>query len=279
MMTTLALSVVDLHTADSAGTKLHRIVSINLCADELVLRLAEPRNIASVTWLSRGSSSNVPELAADIPINHGLAEEIIPLNPDLVMAGIYTTRAAVAMLKRTNFSVFELDVPRNLAEVRHQYLETADVLGERARGERIVADLEARLAALETERPSERTRAIVLNPNGMTVTRGTLVDEIMSRAGLENVAATLGLPEYQSIPLETVVSQGVEVLILSSYRDGPPALASEILNHPVLARIADRTRVVAMPSRLWQCAGPTVADAVELLMGVAKDVRAKASRR
>ena len=88
---------------DVAG-KPQRIVSINLCADELVLRLADPRNIASVTWLSRNpDSSNVAQLAAQVPINHGLAEEIIPLDPDLVIAGIYTARTAVALLKRAAF--------------------------------------------------------------------------------------------------------------------------------------------------------------------------------
>ena len=70
----------------------------DMCVDELVLRLAEPQNIASVTWLSRDpKNSNVAELGARIPVNHGLAEEIIPLNPDLIIAGIYTARTAVAI--------------------------------------------------------------------------------------------------------------------------------------------------------------------------------------
>src|SRR5215475_3641278 len=88
----------------SPSAKPHRIVSLNLCTDELVLRLADPANIASVTWLAR-TSGNVPDLVGKAHINHGLAEEIVPLDPDLILAGIYTTRAAVAMLKRTDFPV------------------------------------------------------------------------------------------------------------------------------------------------------------------------------
>ena len=76
---------------------------------------------ASVTWLARDpGNSNVADLAAEIPFNHGLAEEIIPLNPDLVIAGIYTARPAVAMLKRTGTPLAEVGVPKNLAEVRQQ---------------------------------------------------------------------------------------------------------------------------------------------------------------
>src|ERR1700704_5523405 len=89
----VVLSAAGLAPAAEAVSKPRRIVSINLCTDELVLRLADRRNITSVTWLSGlPESSNVVNLAAGIPVNHGLAEEIIPLDPDLVLAGIYTAR-------------------------------------------------------------------------------------------------------------------------------------------------------------------------------------------
>jgi iron complex transport system substrate-binding protein len=54
------------------------MVSLNLCSDELVLRLANRENVASVTWLSRDpDSSNVADPAAQVPVNHGLAEAAI----------------------------------------------------------------------------------------------------------------------------------------------------------------------------------------------------------
>src|SRR4029453_1275136 len=82
-------AVMHLGATDS-GQKPKRVVSLNLCVDELLLRLADPRNLASATWLARDpANSNVAELAQSIPVNHGLVEEIIPLNPDLVIAGIY----------------------------------------------------------------------------------------------------------------------------------------------------------------------------------------------
>ena len=120
--------------------KPRRIVSLNMCVDELVLRLADPQSIASVTWLSRDpTNSNVAALAARIPINHGLAEEIIPLKPDLVIAGVYTARTAVAMLKRVGIPVAEIDVPESLDDVRRQIREVAALVGERDKGEAIIA--------------------------------------------------------------------------------------------------------------------------------------------
>ena len=278
-LTVTALSATVLAQAADGASKPRRIVSLNLCSDETVLRLADLQNIASVTWLSRSpTNSNVAELSAQVPVNHGLAEEIIPLDPDLAIAGAYTTRMAVALLKRTSIPVLELDVPKSIDGVRRQYLHMAEVLGERAKGERIVAETDARLAKLPIAPSTGRPRTVVLNPNGITVGQSTLANEIMSRAGLDNVAASLGIDNYNQIPLEIVVTHGVEVLIVSASRDGPPAMATEILKHPVISQISDRTRIVVMPTRLWTCGGPAIVDAVELLMQVANDVRARARR-
>jgi iron complex transport system substrate-binding protein len=245
--------------------------------DELLLRLAEPRNVASVTWLSRDpSNSNVAELAGSIPVNHGLAEEIIPLQPDLVIAGIYTARPAVAMLKRTGTPLAEVGVPKNLAEVRQQIRDIAALIGEREKGESVVSAMDANLAALPAAPSSSRPRAIVLNPNGATVGKGTLVDEIMTRAGLTNVAAELAIDNYGQVPLEAVVASGADVLIVSASRDGPPALATDLLRHPALSALSDRTRVVVMPGRLWNCGGPAAVEAIGRLRRVADDARARA---
>ena len=275
-----ALAAARLLGATDAPGKPGRIVSLNMCVDELLLRLAQPRNIASVTWLSRDpSNSNVAELAASIPVNHGLAEEILPLQPDLVIAGVYTARTAVAMLKRTGVPLAEVGVAKNLEDVRRQIRDIAGLIGERDKGDSLIGAMDRSLAALPSPSWSVRPRAIVLNPNGATVGKGTLVDEIMTRAGLTNVAAQLAIDNYGQIPLETLVASAVDVLILSASRDGPPALATEILRHPVLSALSDRTRLVVLPGRLWNCGGPAAVEAIERLMRVAGEVRGAALAR
>lgn len=252
--------------ATSASARPQRIVSLNMCTDELVLRLADRERIASVTWLSQDPrNANMAEAARRIPANHGLVEQVLALKPDLVVAGAYTTRATVGLLKRVGAPPREFGVPRNLAEMRVQIREMAALLGEAARGEALIAGIDARLEALAARRPARPLRAIVLRPNGFTVGRDSLVDEILTRAGLVNIAAELGIDSYGQIPLETVVLAGAEVLVLNDTPDGPPSLAHEILHHPVLAKLAGRLRLVALPSRLWTCAGPSVVDAIEQL--------------
>ena len=244
-----------------------RIVSLNMCTDELVLRLADPARIASVTWLSQDPrNANMAEAARRVPANHGLAEEVLGFKPDLVVAGAYTTRATVSLLGRVGVTVREFGVPRNLAEMKAQITEMADLLGEPTRGQALLAGIEQRLQALAARRVERPLRAVVLRPSGFTVGRGSLVDEILTRAGLVNIAAELGVESYGQIALETVALGRAEVLILNETPDGPPSLAHEILHHPVIDRLGARLKLVALPSRLWTCAGPSVLDAIEMLV-------------
>lgn len=258
----------------ATAAKPTRIVSLNLCTDELVLRLAPPERIASVTWLSRDPrNANMAGAARAVGVNHGLVEQVLASQPDLVIAGAYTTRSTVALLKRAGMPVREFGVPRNLAEMRAQIAEMAILLGEEARGAALIADIDARLAALAAKRPAERRRAIVLRPNGFTVGRGSLVDEILTLAGLDNIAASLGIDSYGQIALETVALGGAEMLILNDTPDGPPSLAHEVLHHPLIEKLGERINLIALPSRLWTCAGPSVLDAIELLAQAAEGKR------
>nr|WP_047581048.1 ABC transporter substrate-binding protein [Methylobacterium sp. ZNC0032] len=251
----------------SATERPARIVSLNMCTDELVLRLADPARIASVTWLSQDPrNANMAEAARLIPANHGLAEEVLGFKPDLVVAGAYTTRATVSLLRRVGITVKEFGVPRNLAEMKAQIAKMAEVLGEPERGQALLAGIERRLQALAARRVERPLRAIVLRPSGFTVGRGSLVDEILARAGLVNIAAELGVESYGQIALETVALGRADILILNETPDGPPSLAHEVLHHPVIERLGDRLKLVALPSRFWTCAGPSVLDAIELLV-------------
>jgi iron complex transport system substrate-binding protein len=184
----------------------------------------------------------------------------------------------VTVLKRVGVPMIEVGVPSTFAEVRQQYRDVAAALGEQARGERLVAEMDDRLATFPSDRPGARPRAMLLNPNGYTVGRGSLIDEIITRAGFENVAATLGLGKYGYVPLEVVTMNAIDVLIVSASRDGPPALATETLRHPVLTKPSGKTRVIVLPSRLWNCSGPELVQAIEQLAQAAQDVRGEARR-
>lgn len=257
----------------SAHSQPHRIVSVNLCADELLLRLADRADIASVTWMAGDRlGSNVADLAMAITQNHGLAEEIIPLQPDLVIAGRYTTRTAVGMLKRVAAPVVELDLPRSVDDVKAQILHVAELVGHRARGDTMVRAMDDRLAEIGPSRFGRRPTALMLNPSGFTVGAGSLVDDVLTRAGLDNIANRRDLGQYSVVPLDVLVQSDVEVLIVSASDAAGTSFATQLLKHPVITQLASSRKVVRLQSRLWNCGGPQVIDAIAQLRRVVDDL-------
>jgi len=265
--------------ASAEPARPQRIVSINLCADELLLRLADRRRIASVTRLARDAdNSNVAELAAGLPLNHGLAEEVMAMRPDIVLAGVYSPQNTIDILRRLGVNVVEFDVPNSLDDVRAEIRRLAAAIGEQERGEELVREFDARFATLAREAHRPPLRAVVLRPNGITAGKGSLVEDVMRRAGLENLAARLDAGNYLQIPLEAVALQGADVMIVDGESNGAPSLATETLNHPVVAALGRRVRVVSMPARLWTCGGPNLVDAEERLIAATRGGDGAAAR-
>lgn len=250
-----------------------RIVSINLCTDELALRLARPGAVASVSFLSRrADTSNVVAEAMAAPVNHGLVEEIVSYRPDLVLTGLYTGRNVVMLLRNMGVRVVELDTPSTINGVRQQIREAGKLLGGAERAEAIINAFDARLPHIDAR--ARKPTAIVLRASGFTTGPGSLLDDILTQAGVDNLAARAPLAGLAQPPLEMVLQAQPDLLILTGEEGEGAALAGEVLGHPALRTLAQRTPVVMLPAPLWTCAGPGVAEAAARLARVVDAWRA-----
>jgi len=262
---TLALSGVP------AATGPTQIVSINLCSDQLTVALVPKPRIASLSRLV--ADPGVSQLAADRPqaidgivLNDGLAEEILALRPELVIAGRYSAQPTVALLKRLGIPLLTLDIARSLADVRRRMSTVAEALGAQQRAALLLQQFDARLAALRVDAPQTRPLAIYFQPNGYTAGKGSLIDDIMQRAGLRNLGAELGIEGHGKVSLEQVLMAEPELLIIDERDPRYPSLATEFLSHPALQALAGRVPKVQIPPRLWLCGLPGSLDALELLV-------------
>lgn len=249
--------------AGDARAAPQRVASLNLCSDQLVLLLADPGQIVSVSWLARDPDLSVMADAAQaIPVNKGLAEEILPLRPDLVVAGIYTARGAAALLERFGLSVLKLGLPRDFEAIEAQVRTVAAALGHPERGEKVVADMERRLAAIPPQ-SGKRPVGAVYHPNGFTIGAGSLVDTVLRRAGFDNLAVRFNIDNYGHMPIEVLLSSRPDLVIIDTETEEAPSLARATLHHPALARA--KLPVAAIPQRLWSCGLPSAIDVVETL--------------
>lgn len=263
---------------EAAAAPPERIVSINICGDVLALGLAPRERIASVTFLAADPIwSPIAERAAGVPQNYGNAEEVLALEPDLILAGRYTARPTVNLLKRLGYPVLELDVAQSLDDARAQIRAAAAAMQVHAAGEAMIADLDARIDAARALLPAHRPLAVVYSPNGFTLGPRSLSGALIDIAGFDNLAERAGIERVGQLPLEQLLLAEPDILIVEAEHTHAPAMATQFLAHPALADLRARVIVAEIPRPLWSCPGPWLSDALERLLAARSLARRPAS--
>lgn len=246
-----------------------RVVSINLCTDQMAMLLAGPGQLLSVSHVARDphSSAMVSEAEA-FPVNHGQAEEVFLLKPDLVLAGTYTTKATIALLRSLGIPVEQFSPETSFDDVKANFLRMGTLLGRDARARELVGEMDAELARLQ-RLPRSGKLAALYYANSYTSGAGTLANAVLEAAGLDNLATRLGISGTASIPLEMLVLARPDMVVAGDRDYDTPALAQENFSHPAFQALIERSGEVAMPVRDTVCGGPFTLAAVKLLRAAA----------
>lgn len=249
-----------------------RVASLNLCTDSMLFELADPVRIVSVTSLSRDPDlSHFADVAQQIPVNHGAAEEIIALEPDLVLAGRYTASTTSALLSRLGFHVMTFEPDLTVGDFRASFLQLAAALGTQTRATKLLKRMDRSLANIGTRSRARWPRAIIYRPNGFSPGYRSLANEMLKAAGIINLAHDFGIEYGGFVPLEQLVAAVPDIIILDASAVRYPALAELILTHPALShpgvtstRAAPVMRI-NIAEKYWTCGGTYLADAAERL--------------
>ncbi len=249
-------------TASSTVSAPARVVSINLCTDQLAMMLAAPGQLASVSYLaSDPRSSTMVDEAAAYPANHARAEEVYLMRPDLVLAGQYTSAATVSMLRRMGIRVEQFAPARSLDDVVARMQQMGAALGRQATTQAAVTRFRTALDEVR-EDIARHPRAALYYANGYTTGDNTLAGQIVIAAGFENAATEAGYPGGGFMPLEVLAMIAPDAVITSKpYRGASRSEA--ILDHPVVARLRARVPVAGFSDRDWICGTPHVLRAID----------------
>ena len=265
----LVLACLMLGSGSSGGEEkpVSQVVSINLCTDQLLLQLADPDQIASVSHLARDpQSSFVADQASDYPINHARLEELIVLRPDLVLAGAHSDPRLLAQLQRFNIPVAQFSLTSTLSGIEADIQRMAELLGRRQQGERLIERMRAELKRIVVSAdPSTKPGALFYQPRGYTSGRHTLQDTALKAAGWRNLAAEQGITGYAPMDLETLLLAEPQQLFTSGHSTHAPSRAQQQLQHPALRQILHNRPLVDIPFKYWLCAGPMITDAITAL--------------
>ncbi|WP_449471118.1 ABC transporter substrate-binding protein [Sphingobium chungangianum] len=240
-----------------------RIVSLNTCSDQYVLTLADPGQIAALSPYGHD-----PELSAAVakarrfPVLKRPAEEVLALRPDLVI-GFPDGAGGVVGAPDGRWRKLGLASADSFAAIRDQIRQVAAVVGHPARGEAMIAGMERDLAALPRSRRGGV--AAYYQRRGYMTGTGTLVDELIRRAGLTNLAAKLGKPALAQVPLEEMIAARPDYLIVEEGSEKVVDQGTEMLHHPVLRSIPR----IHVPQAWTVCGGPAYVQAARSIVAQA----------
>ncbi len=245
-------------TAGHAGEAPKRIVSINLCADQLALALADPGQIVALSAYAHDAGMNyLAVAAAPYPAIQGTAETVYALKPDLVLSGTFSNPLTNAFLKTRGIPTVVLEPVYGFSDMRAQVRQIAAAVGHPDRGEALIGDLEQAIARAGKARGVREIEAVSLSRRGWISGAGTLESDVMAAAGVRNVAARFGVPETGgTVGLETLVGARLDALVLETESIVAEDQGTAFLQHPALTQAYPPARRLVIPGPLTLCGGP-----------------------
>ncbi len=245
-----------------------RIVSLDYCADQYVLKFADREQILAVSPDAVKDFSYMREAAAGMPTVRPLAEDVLLLKPDLVVRSYGGGSNAAAFFERAGVRVLQVGWASNVdgeeigsipSLIRHM----AEGLGHAQRGEALVDEFRERLAVVNA-RTTNKT-ALYMTPGGVTTGPGSLVHDMLSTAGLENFETQ---PGWRSLPLERLAYEQPDVVaaaFFETYTNHPAAWSAA--KHPIARAQLENRELVSLEGAWTACGGWFILDAIEALAG------------
>lgn len=223
------------------------IVSLNPCLDAILVEIAAPGQVLALSHYSRDpAGSSIPAaIAARFAVTGGTAEEVIALQPDLVLASTFLPEPTRRALEGAGLTVATFGSPRTVAESIAQVRAVADWAEREAAG----AALSARLARAPAPAGTP-VRALLWQPGEIVAGEATLIAELLREAGFTSHAAARGLGQADAVRLEAVLADPPQVLLVAGDAPGQ--------RHPVLERGTGAMHIAGFDPSLLYCGGPTI---------------------
>ncbi|MGH2340085.1 ABC transporter substrate-binding protein [Segnochrobactraceae bacterium EtOH-i3] len=241
-------------------------MSLNMCADQLLLALADPGQIAGLSRFARDPRLNaLADAAAAYPTAPAAAEAVLMLKPDLVLTGGFTPAATRDLLAAQGIRLGEVDSVESIDAARDQIRTLAATLGHPERGDALIAQIDAALARARAEVNGAGRTALYLQRRGYVSGARTLVGDLLARLGFTSAAGAFGVGSVGAVPLERLVADPPDILILGALDRTAEDQGTVLLAHPALARSVDRAGVVEFPEILSICGGPVLPRAITTL--------------
>jgi len=243
---------------------LPRVMSLNPCIDAILVEVADPAQILSISHYSHDpSATSIPlAVARRFPANAETAEEVVALRPDLVLLGAHVAPATQRAIRDVGVTIESVGVPATIEESRQQVLQVARAVGHPERGKALLARIDAALAAARPGKGEAPVPTLIRLGGGLVPGQETLADELLMRVGFRNMSADYGLAMWDILPLEPMIARPPRLLLTDRTASG---VQQGLIDRVPGVRVAD------FPGRLLQCAGPNLIEASARLAAIRRE--------
>ena len=225
------------------------LVSLNPCSDAILAEVTAPGQLLAISHYShdpRGSSMPLAQ-ARGYRATGGTVEEVLALDPDIVVTSSFIDPATANAFRRLGVRVETVGIAATVADSEAQVRRLAALAGQPARGAALVGRIEQSVAA--AHRAGARVSALLWQEGGLVPGAGTLVAQLVANSGFASLSAARGLGQGAYLPLEDVLADPPQVVIAAG--------RERMERHPALRHL-NGMRYAEIEPNLLYCGGPTI---------------------
>lgn len=226
-----------------------RIVSLTYGTDEILADLVDLNRIVAfskwaddtgITYITKEEASKVSKRADNN------VENIIAMNPDLIIGSNVSNLEEINVLKEMGYTVCLVNSPKNIKEMKLKVLNVAKAVGELEKGQTLVKSMDEKLEDInkklkDINKDKEKV-VIAFSYVGAIGKSGNLLDEMFKIAHLRNGVAEIGsVGGNQRISKEQIIKKNPDVFLLPTWdysgKENTEKYNDTIVNDPAYANL------------------------------------------
>ena len=218
-----------IHATDATGTQVtvsqepQRVVTLNPSAAQIMWKIGGKSKVVGVSqyadYLDGASSRTNISGAGNAYVNE---EKVISLKPDLVLAPSTVPNSTVQKLRQANLTVYRYRTAASMTDIENQTQLTGKLTGECSAAQQIASHMQLQLTKVHSAVNGTKRPRVLYTFFGYTAGKGTFINQIITTAGGDNVAADAGISGYKKISKEVIIDQNPQWIIRNDQQPTVP---------------------------------------------------------
>ena len=221
-------------------------------------------------------ADEVKDIKPEIPLN-GISMEILTkISPDLIVASSYTRQKELDMWRSLGYPVVMIDGPTSIAQAEKDIRIIAAAVGETSGEKRWSPKMERQLKEVDSTLSARN-----LPPQtGLLVSQmsryggpGSMYHELLTRAGIKNAIAEVGVANGQLLSQELIVKSDPDFFFVSADREsdetGAGKFRDSFLANPAIQNMRAYHRVIPLEDRYIYASSQNCVYAVKAMANAA----------